>query len=113
MCTCEHLQQETPPNVLCAFTVLSPLVSPFVGATSGSWGLPTTPVPSEPQLPVFGILLALRGERGAGGLERHCLSSSKVSLEELLEAHRSSLAVGVLNPLHPVKLLHLLAGRKI
>lgn len=46
-------------------------------------------------------------------MERHCLGSSKVFLQELLEAHRSSLAVDVLNPLHPVKLLLLLAGRKI
>lgn len=56
--------------------------------------------------------LAGVGERGAGAWA-FPKAAAQVELEELLEAHRSSLAADVLNPLLPIKLFHLLAGRKI
>lgn len=62
-----------------------------------------------------GTLVMGTPQQGEGS--RYCKAFATVAaeiwLEELLEAHSSSLAVDVLNPLHPVKLFHLLAGRKI
>ena len=105
VCVCAYTAGEPPKVCRAGEPPSRPRAFPWVrGKLPGGWRSSCLPCSS----------LAGVGERGAGGFgEAFPKAAAQVSPEELLEAHRSSLAMDVLNPLLPVKLFHLLAGRKI